>query len=345
VRRLPLLAAALIAATFVAAPAQARTPAHCSTHLLHVRLADGGAAAYRMWGELCYQGRTKPKTVQLLIPGGTYNHTYWDFPYRGGVYSYVRAATSAGYATFNVDRIGSGYSTHPPYTDLTLAGEATSMHDVVTALRSGSVDGHAFRHVITAGHSFGSAVGVVEAVHYRDVDGVISIGGGHAMSDAAGAILDATQEANLDPKFAGLGYDGYLTTVPGVRGRLYHDSRTSTPGMNALDEKLKDVHSSHDVPDILAYNLPATPADAISRQLTVPALVLVGGSDLTFCGAGAFDCSSSATFRQGEGKYWPARHVSFGVIPKTGHSVQESTTEPEAAALMLAWTRTFVRPA
>lgn len=29
-------------------------------------------------------------------------------------------------------------------------------------------------------------------------------------------------DANLDPKFAGLGYDGYLTTVSGVRGRLYH---------------------------------------------------------------------------------------------------------------------------
>ncbi|MDN3354473.1 hypothetical protein [Actinomadura sp. DC4] len=186
-RRLPSLAAALIAATIAAAPAQARTPAHCSTHVLHVRLADGGPAAYRMWGELCYQGRITPKTVQSLIPGGTYNHTYGDFPYRGGVYSYVRAATSAGYATFDVDRIGSGHSTHPPYTDLTLAGEATSTHDVVTALRSGAVDGHAFRHVITAGHSFGSAVGVVEAVHYRDVDGVISIGGGHAMFRRGGS--------------------------------------------------------------------------------------------------------------------------------------------------------------
>ena len=336
-------ALAVIAATFVAAPAQAFSVAHCSAHVLDVRLTDDGPAAYRMWGELCYRGRTEPGTVQLLIPGGTYEHTYWDFPYRNGVYSYVRAATSAGYATFDVDRVGSGHSTHPAYTDLTMAREATSMHDVVTALRSGAVDGHAFRHVISAGHSFGSAVGVVEAARYRDVDGFISIGGAHAVSDAAADVIDATYAANLDPKFAGRGYDGYLTTVPGTRGHLYHDPRTSTPGMNALDEALKDVHSSNELPEIFAYSNPATPADAISRSLTMPALVLIGGTDMFFCGAGAFDCSTTASFRAAEARYWPARRVRFGVIPKTGHSMQESTTEPETAAVMLAWARTVAR--
>jgi hypothetical protein len=346
--RLGRIGAALtvIAATLAAAPAQAQTPprAHCSDHVLGVRLAEDGPAAYRMWGRLCYPGRTEPDTVQLLIPGGGYNHTYWDFPYGNGVYSYVRAATSAGYATFDVDRVGSGNSTHPAYTDLTIAREATSMHDVVTALRAGAVDGHAFGHVIGAGHSFGSAVGVVEAARYRDVDGFISIGGAHAFSDAAAGILDSSYDANLDPKFAGRGYDGYMTTVPGTRGRLYHDTRTSTPGMIALDEALKDVHSANEAPEIFAYSTPATPADAVSRRLTVPVLVLVGGSDLIFCGAGAIDCSTSASFRRAEAPYWPARHVSFGVIPRTGHSLQESTTEPVSAAVMLAWARTVARP-
>ncbi|MDN3358988.1 alpha/beta hydrolase [Actinomadura sp. DC4] len=348
-RSLPsVLCAALLAAgaTFAAAPAHAesRPGTHCAAHTLDVRLADDGPRAYRMWGELCHRGRTAPATVQLLIPGGGYNSTYWDFPYRKRVYSYVRAATAAGYATFDVDRVGSGRSTHPPYTDMTIAGEATSMHDVVTALRSGAVGGHAFRHVIEAGHSFGSAVGVTEAARYHDVDGFISLGGVHAVSDAAQDIFDSLHDANLDPKFAGLGYDGYQTTVPGTRGHLYHDTRTSTPAMIALDERLKDVSSSTGGPEIVAYSLPATPGDAISRRLTMPALVLVGGSDLIFCGAGAIDCTSTASLRRAEAPYWPAGHVRFGVIPKTGHSLQESTTEPVTAAVMLAWARTVARP-
>jgi pimeloyl-ACP methyl ester carboxylesterase len=343
-RRIALAVAALAAATLTATPAQARTGPHCAADVLDVRLTDGGPAAYHLWGELCYQGRRAPGTVQLLLPGGGYEHTYWDFPDENGVYSYVRAATAAGYATFDVDRVGSGRSTHPPYLEMTIAREATSIHDVVTALRSGTVGGHAFRHVIAAGHSFGSAVGVVEAATYRDVDGFISLGGAHAVSDAAQDIFDSTYDANLDPKFAGRGYVGYSTTVPGTRGHLYHDTRTSTPGMIALDEALKDVQSSNEGPEIVAYSTPATPADAISRRLTMPALVLVGGSDLIFCGAGAIDCSTTASFRRAEAPYWPARHVTYGVVPRTGHSLQESTTEPVTAALMLAWARTVARP-
>jgi hypothetical protein len=53
------------------------------------------------------------KTVQLLLHGSTYARYYWDFPYQTAHYSYVRAATNRGYATFNLDRIGNGASDHP----------------------------------------------------------------------------------------------------------------------------------------------------------------------------------------------------------------------------------------
>ena len=36
--------------------------------------------------------------MQLVVHGATYNHLYWNFPYGGGYYSYVEAATAAGYA-------------------------------------------------------------------------------------------------------------------------------------------------------------------------------------------------------------------------------------------------------
>jgi len=344
------LIALVIATTsiFAAVPGQATGSVgklECTEHVLHVRIADPGPADYSLWGQLCSRRGTSPKTVQVLVPGGTYNHVYWDLPYRNGSYSYVRAATAAGYATFNFDRIGTGKSEHPPFDTLYLAGEATALHDVISALRSGAVGGHKFKQVIVAGHSYGGFVVVTEAARYRDVDGVISVGSLHGMTDVVrDGIGIVNHDANLDPKFAGLGYDGYLTTVPGVRGRLYHDPRTSNAAIVALDEQFKDLHSANLLPESFAYLFPPTPADAISRQLTAPVLALIGGADFGFCGAGGLDCTSAETVREQEAPYWPSRGTTFAVIPATGHSLHESTTEPITAAVMLAWSYTTARP-
>ncbi len=108
----------------------------CSDHTLAVRIADPGPADQAMWGQLCYRGSREPATVQLLVHGATYNHLYWNFPYGNGYYSYVDAATAAGYATFDIDRIGDGNSSHPPSAQLDLTAGAVALHDAVTALRS-----------------------------------------------------------------------------------------------------------------------------------------------------------------------------------------------------------------
>ena len=100
------------------APAGARAggpPAlTCSAYTLPVAITDPGPANQTMWGQLCYRGSREPATVQLLMHGASYNHLYWDFPYGNGYYSYVDAATIAGYATFDIDRIGDGNSSTRP---------------------------------------------------------------------------------------------------------------------------------------------------------------------------------------------------------------------------------------
>ena len=119
---------------------------------------------------------------QVLIPGATYNHLYWDFPHGDGYYSYVDAATAAGYATFDIDPIGQGNSSHPPSADVTVTAEAVALHDAIAALRSGAVDGHVFSGVITVGHSIGSVDAWLEAADYHDVNAVIATGALHALS-------------------------------------------------------------------------------------------------------------------------------------------------------------------
>ena len=345
-----IMAMSTTMSTTIATPAAARPagllrPA-CTEHLLNVRLADPGPAVYQLWGKLCQRRGTAPRTVQILQPGGTYNHTYWDSTYRGGIYSYVNAATGAGYATFTFDRIGTGKSTIPSYETMSLAGEAVALHDVVTALRSGAVSQQPFAHIITVGHSFSSGVGAVEAARYGDVDGYIHTGMAFTVTATALEFLaTANHEANLDPKFAGRGLDGYITTVPGVRG-FYHSPRTSNAEIIALDEADKDIHASVEGPQIVAFALPPTPAQAVTRQVTAPVLSMIGGDDPFFCGAGALDCSRTANLRAFEAPYWhaDAANVTFVVLPAVGHSIHLSTAEPVAAAIMLAWSWRIARP-
>jgi hypothetical protein len=63
-----------------AAHASGRQSLHCSAYTLPVRIADPGPAGQSMWGQLCYRENREPGTVQVLVPGATYNHLYWDFP-------------------------------------------------------------------------------------------------------------------------------------------------------------------------------------------------------------------------------------------------------------------------
>jgi pimeloyl-ACP methyl ester carboxylesterase len=130
-----------------------------------------------------------------------------------------------------------------------------------------------------------------------------------------------------------------------VRG-FYHSPKTSNADIIALDEANKDIHSSVEGPQIVAFVLPPTPAEAITQQVIVPVLVMIGGDDPFFCGVDVIDCSSAEKVRAYEAPYWHASgaNVTFTVLPGVGHSIHLSTAEPLAAAIMLAWSSRIARP-
>jgi pimeloyl-ACP methyl ester carboxylesterase len=353
-RRSIIIAAATLSLLAGSATAGAHaltlTTPTCSVHTLDVRIADPGPANQTMWGQLCYSGPHEPDTVQVLVHGVTYNHLYWDFPYGNGYYSYVDAATAAGYATFNVDRIGAGNSSHPPSAELDLNAGAVSLHDAVTALRSGTVDGHAFRNVIMVGHSLGSIEAWIEAARYHDVDALIATGVLHEYSPNIGALESLLYPATDDPKWVGSGLDaGYLTTLPGIRGEVFYDPATANPNVVAADEANKDTVS---VPEIVAANsivgLPPglPPSGQPSAQITVPVLSVVGEDDNLFCvGVTVYDCSKPQTVQNFESQYYsPAAHLKVVVIPNTGHDLALSTTAAATDAVMIGWALSVVAP-
>lgn len=68
---------------------------NCNNYTLSVAITDPGPANQTLWGQLCYRGPNEPGTVQLLVHGLTYSHTYWDFPYGNG---YSQSPQLAGIA-------------------------------------------------------------------------------------------------------------------------------------------------------------------------------------------------------------------------------------------------------
>ena len=349
-RRLSVAASAAALGALICVPAGAHASGvpslNCSAHTLPVAITDPGPADQSLWGQLCYRGQHEPGTVQVLIPGATYNHLYWNFPYGGGYYSYVDAATAAGYATFAIDPIGQGSSSHPPSAAVDLTAEAVSLHDAIAALRSGAVDGHAFTHVLSVGHSIGSVDAWLEAADYHDVDAVIVTAALHALSPDLPAIEGDLYPAAFDPKFAGAGLDtGYLTTVPGTRGSIFYNTPTANPGVVAADEANKDTVT---VPVLAGATslLTEPPAQQPSDQITVPVLVVVGADDALFCaGVTAYNCASTASVQSFESQYYPASaHLRVAVIPDTGHDLALSTTAPITDAVMISWSLAFSAP-
>jgi len=348
------LAVAVLAAAAAASPAAAAAtrPAGpfaltCSVHVLPVAITDAGPADQSMWGELCYRGATEPSTVKLLVHGASYTSQYWNFPYGNGYYSYVDAATAAGYATFDVDRIGDGNSSHPPSAEVTIAAGAVALHDAVTALRSGAVGGHPFAKVIMVGHSLGSFETWAEDAAYHDVDAVIITGALHQLAPAAGPRAAADlYPAVDDPKFASSGLDpGYLTSMPGTRESLFYDPATASPAVVATDEATKATITVPELDGLIA-TLAEPAAQQPSSQVNVPVLLVDGAEDNVFCvGVTAYNCTSPASVRAYESQFYAAApSLTVVTIPQTGHDLALSTTAPLTDVAMLAWSAVTVAP-
>ena len=141
-KRLILVCAAV--GSFITARAATDDSVFCRRIDAQVALTPGTPASYTVSGELCAteDELSTGGTVQLLIHGAGYNHTYWDFGTVNGIqYSYARDVAAHGFPTFALDLIGAGNSSHPPSNQVTNEVTAYVAHQIVQGLRSGSVNG------------------------------------------------------------------------------------------------------------------------------------------------------------------------------------------------------------
>ncbi|HEX7303219.1 alpha/beta hydrolase [Lentzea sp.] len=324
------LCAAVLLAAFLPVPSPANAATTCEDVYTPVQF---GLVQQTMYGRLCVpQGA---KTVQVLVPGGTYTSSYWDIPVEGQTRSVTRAMNSAGVATMAVDRIGSGKSSKPLSILVDVPNQAEAVHQIVQNLRP------RFGKVLVGGHSIGSAIAMVEAGRYNDVDGVLITGMTHQW-DYVRAVPALTNliPALLDPKLSLRGLDvGYLTTAPGTRYTMFHAPGPNVSAVISLDESTKDVVSAGEfVTTALMSNL-VLPASA---AITVPVMTIQTSADY-FCGTpplGA-DCSSAQALVQSERPFYPlAPRLDGFVVNGYGHVFNFDTkTADNYHATVVAWQR------
>src|SRR5712691_2958351 len=215
----------------------------CTQSSVPVTLSALDSTVYHVATWLCSNGAVAGKTVQVLVHGSTYDHTYWDFPLSPQTYSYVRKITNAGYVALNFDRIGTGLSDTPPALQVTLQSNAYVIHQLIQALRNGSINGVSFAKVILVGHSFGATAVILEASQYADADGIIIVGVMHTVNaTGAAAVIASFYPAINDPKFAQSQLpSGYSTSRPGTRQASFYNAADADAAVIAKDETLKQT--------------------------------------------------------------------------------------------------------
>jgi pimeloyl-ACP methyl ester carboxylesterase len=296
-----------------------------------------------LYGELCVRAGTAPSAVQLLVHGATYNSYYNDWPDRPDFYSYVRQMTGAGYATFNVERLGYGHSTHPDSTLATIQNQTEALRQVVEKLRSGEIGGRAFSRVIWVGHSLGTLYGWLEASVADDVDAFVLTGLLHTVKPSWLALaVQSAYSANQDPTFSTRGFDsGYLTFKAGTRAPLFYWTPGADPNEIALDERLKDTVSGTEFGAAVPLFNSAPPQTAPSRAIRVPTLLVVGQYDRVMClvpgDPDGLVCNEHNVARQEAPYYSDEARLHVLVVRNTGHDLQLHLSAPTTGEAILDW--------
>lgn len=326
-------------------PAQptAATGPHCQREKFPVRLSAAASVTYRIAGWLCADGSPQGHTVEVLIPGLTYGASYWNFPVDPARYSYMRAATAAGYATLAIDRLGTGASDHPPAAQLTAMSEAFALHDVVGQLRAGKVGDVSFGKIVLVGHSYGSDIALREAAAYADVSGVISTGWLTAGNLAGHLQVRKSYDSSAaeDAKFAGAGLPaGYVTTKPGTRGADFFNTGYASAAVIKEDESLKQTVSAGELKTVV-IPVPRSATQAIH----VPVLLADGQNDALDCNAAraALSCATAGAILARERvNYAPQACLRAYVLADAGHSINLHPDAGDWFAAASNWVRAFV---
>lgn len=312
----------------------AAAPGPCRDFRIPVALGEGLPADQQVAATLCDPSGSTPE-VDILVSGATYNRLYWDWPQNPDLYSYVRKTLEAGRATFTFDRLGTGASTRPDGSSLTVSSDAYILHQLIAW-----VGRQGYRQINGIGHSLGSVTLTKEAAQWHDLARVVITGILHLPAIGLNGVGFATSlyPAALDPRFAGIHDPAYITTMPGRRGLDFYDPATADPSVVAYDEAHKDLATLGELEQaIMELETPAVLNT--TRKITAPVLIVMGQTDQIFCNL-LVDCHSADSLRTHESPYYSgAASFTALTVPHTAHNLTLQTTSAESFQGIDTWLR------
>ncbi|CAM3203712.1 pimeloyl-ACP methyl ester carboxylesterase [Williamsia muralis] len=333
----PVIAAAV--AVGLCAPVAGAAPRQttgCTEVSVPVALDPGGPDTSHIAGSYCVPDGGPGTTLQILIPGATYDRSYWDFPGFDSRYSYVGHALESGKATLAIDPIGVGNSSKPPGAQVSAYTAAQTVHEVIAAARDGQL-GHRWEKIVLVGHSFGSLTAMMEAGTYHDVDGLLISGASHAPGPAGILQIQGTvRPALLDPltKDSVPAGDYTYLSVPDARAKAFHAPGDSDPGVVAADEASR-VAGTIGVLATIPVFIPTT------FDIDVPVLIANGRADKVFCAQGGggslTDCTDADSLYRSEQPFFPQADLSTYVLPGAGHSMNLALNNREFFDRATSW--------
>jgi pimeloyl-ACP methyl ester carboxylesterase len=302
----------------------AAEPEACSEHRVPVALAPGQPTEHFIWGRLCSPKTARdPRTIQLLVHGYSLSHAYWDFPYQPERYSYTRFMAEAGYATFNVDRLGIGNSSKPLGGEVNLDTHVFTLHQVIAALRGGAMGGVAFDRVVAVGHSYGTATSeTLAGVHPGDVDLLVATGWLHPISPSWLMMFRLQQvPAQIEERLRDRP-PAYVTPAPGTSPASFYSAEQTDPAIGPISETLRQTGTEGEW--YTGLRLPGFPLDPlITKRVRIPILFVMGQNDILFCGGDVPPCDDARAVVKRERPYFSSEVFEAYIQPAAGHNVTE----------------------
>src|SRR5207248_4508918 len=247
--------------------------------------------------------------IQLMIPGVTYAHRYFDLKTSRGWVSQAREAATAGWISVAVDHLGTGASSTPAADQINGATHSATIHQLITALKAA----HPGLPVALVGHSMGSALVLREAATYHDVNAVVVTGFIHHVGSGQLLFNAAIHPAADDAAFTGRPIpQGALTTRDGMRHLFYWPFNADLSTVEA-DDAVKQITTQG---EFTAFG-DEQGNDTYGKNVNVPLLSLVGQHDTLY-----FDPADLNKTVSAEPAAYPASpDVHVQSIPDAGHDL------------------------
>jgi pimeloyl-ACP methyl ester carboxylesterase len=254
--------------------------------------------------------------LEVLVHGISYNKSIWSGLGLSNTYNWQSYASSKGYSTLAIDRLGHGTNPQRPDPLNVIQGymHIEIIHQLINAIRTNSKNslGRSFDTVVYVSHSYGGWIGTGLIASYpNDVDAVVLTGWSASVDLTPFAATQLESAALVNPKrFPGLQL-GYITVEEETQRTSLFYAGGFKKQVAARDYALEDTWTIGETGN-LGFVVSPT-------HYTGPLYLATGVQDVLFCQTPIATCE---TILNDTRQLFPGvTEFGYTAINNTGHSL------------------------